>query len=696
MTHFNFDDDAYTSSAVLLSVSNVDANTVEVSAISPNDDTVDFLSVGGLPGSTSSETSFDGNTASVTVTWADGAPAVASFEVMWSKVSSGGNWMLTSEQLSLVNTSDACPEGPAVIPGCTDENAENYISVATEDNGSCTYPAGNVNVTFQVDMSAVETHAEGVYLAGGPFGQDGHLMTDNGSDVWSVTLELEGNQQYLYKFRNQPSFGTWEGFEDQAGLIEGGCGTGGYNDRFVDVAESDIVLDVVSYGSCSADLFVDASGCMDANATNYNADATIQSEDQYGNLLCVYASCEDAPSDGCVYAESFGAYHDEFGHEACVGYGGTACGENVLAGPEGEGCLDANADNYNADATVQGLDQYGNLACNYSSCDDIPDAEGCMYTENYSAFHDGFNADNCVQYGGTPCGEGIEEPDTNTDEGCLDANADNYNAEATVQGLDQYGNLACDYTSCDNIPDAEGCMYPANYSAFHDGFTAANCEQYGGTACTDSSQTSGCLDANATNYNADATVQSEDQWGNLLCVYTSCDVAPSDGCVYAESFGLFADGFGPNECSGYGGTPCGEGVEEPDTSTNEGCLDANATNYDAAATVQATDQWDNQLCVYASCDDVPSVGCMYADAFAGWHESFNAADCSTYGGTPCEGGASETSGCLDTNADNYNADATVQGLDQWGNIACNYSSCDDIPDAEGCMYTENYSAFHDG
>ncbi|MDG1850371.1 MAG: hypothetical protein P8I82_07820, partial [Flavobacteriales bacterium] len=48
-----------------------------------------------------------------------------------------------------------------------------------------------VNVTFQVDMSAVDTHTEGVYLAGGPFGQEGHLLADNGSDVWSVTLELD-------------------------------------------------------------------------------------------------------------------------------------------------------------------------------------------------------------------------------------------------------------------------------------------------------------------------------------------------------------------------------------------------------------------------------------------------------------------------------------------------------------------------
>jgi hypothetical protein len=108
-----------------------------------------------------------------------------------------------------------------------------------------------VYVTFQVDMFAVETNADGVYLAGGAFGQDGVLMTNNGSDVWSATVTLDANTQVLYKFRNQPSYGTWDGFEDPAGLIEGGCNMGQYNDRFVEVAEANIVLPVVAYGSCS-------------------------------------------------------------------------------------------------------------------------------------------------------------------------------------------------------------------------------------------------------------------------------------------------------------------------------------------------------------------------------------------------------------------------------------------------------------
>ena len=101
-------------------------------------------------------------------------------------------------------------------------------------------------------MNAVETNAEGVYLAGGDLGQAGYLMTDNGNDIWSVTLELTPNTRYLYKFRNQPSYGTWNGFESGEGLAAGGCNTGNWDDRFIDVGDSDMVLNVVAYGSCTS------------------------------------------------------------------------------------------------------------------------------------------------------------------------------------------------------------------------------------------------------------------------------------------------------------------------------------------------------------------------------------------------------------------------------------------------------------
>ena len=134
-------------------------------------------------------------------------------------------------------------------------NEDLTAAVCSSDGGTAcpvdsTGPVDSVSVTFQVDMTAVTTHPDGVYVAGGDFGQDGYAMTDAGYDVWSVTVELAPNARYLYKFRNQASDGNWNGFEDAAGLIDGECNTGTYNDRFVDVAD-DITLDVVAYGSCT-------------------------------------------------------------------------------------------------------------------------------------------------------------------------------------------------------------------------------------------------------------------------------------------------------------------------------------------------------------------------------------------------------------------------------------------------------------
>ena len=56
---------------------------------------------------------------------------------------------------------------------------------------------------------------------------------------------------------------------------------------------------------------------MDANASNYNADANVQGYDQWGNLQCIYASCDDIPEYGCIYADGFGAFNDDFGADAC-------------------------------------------------------------------------------------------------------------------------------------------------------------------------------------------------------------------------------------------------------------------------------------------------------------------------------------------------------------------------------------------
>ena len=45
-----------------------------------------------------------------------------------------------------------------------------------------------------------------------------------------------------------------------------------------------------------------------------------------------------------------------------------------------------------------------------------------------------------------------------------------------------------------------------------------------------------------TNYNA-VTEQGYDQWGNLQCIYASCDDIPEFGCIYPDGFGAFNEGF---------------------------------------------------------------------------------------------------------------------------------------------------------
>lgn len=196
----------------------------------------------------------------------------------------------------------------------------------------------------------------------------------------------------------------------------------------------------------------------------------------------------------------------------------------------------------------------------------------------------------------------------------------------------------------------------------------------------------GCIDPNATNYDAEASIHAVDENGGWWCSYASCEKVPFDGCLWSDYFFPFTDEVVISQCQlNYGGLIC-----MSNSYVEYGCLDPKAQNYNASATVQATDQWENILCTYASCDDVPETGCMYPQAFATFHSNFNSANCSTYGGTPCTD-ASE--GCLDSNALNYNAEATVQAKDQWQNNLCTYASCEDVPET-GCMYPTAFATFN--
>lgn len=97
VSHFNHDGDAENSSAIMLTIANIDASSFYVQIASNNDDPVDVLLVNGVTGFTGSEVEILPSGAyKKTFTTTATAPDSVSMEILWSKVSSGGNWMLST------------------------------------------------------------------------------------------------------------------------------------------------------------------------------------------------------------------------------------------------------------------------------------------------------------------------------------------------------------------------------------------------------------------------------------------------------------------------------------------------------------------------------------------------------------------------------------------------------------------------
>lgn len=130
------------------------------------------------------------------------------------------------------------------------------------------YTALPISVTFLVNMRDYEgleletgeiydgDLSEGIFLAGGNIGwmadstdeQIGFQMSDDDGDlIYEVTIELEQNSFYFYKFRigltDGNWFGKWESISD--------CGYGDWNDRYVNTSfEESQVVGPYCFSSC--------------------------------------------------------------------------------------------------------------------------------------------------------------------------------------------------------------------------------------------------------------------------------------------------------------------------------------------------------------------------------------------------------------------------------------------------------------
>ena len=296
-------------------------------------------------------------------------------------------------------------ENSCVEPGCyCNDNIDNPNDPYCEWKESSSSQEF-ADVTFRVNMSGITVHPEGVYLAGGDLGQDGFLMDDSdGDDIWVVTISLGTNNTYLYKFRNQPSYGTWEGFESWDGLIEGGCTAGEWHDRYFDLQDMDIVLDIVDYGSCYF------NNCSDGEISC--SDGTCLSESQMCNgvLECEIGLTHDIGNDECFndcsnYCEDHDSDYGCADPNACNYDPNVEFDDNSCWYPEGNFDCEGNFYDCNGDMNGDAIYDYCGV-CGGENAIDLScyDFEYCASTLTIVGYQDSSQS-SCV--GSGPSASGV-------------------------------------------------------------------------------------------------------------------------------------------------------------------------------------------------------------------------------------------------------------------------------------------------
>ncbi|MDA0980967.1 MAG: hypothetical protein O2852_06395 [Bacteroidetes bacterium] len=339
------------------------------------------------------------NTLPVTVSGVDGASY--SIDIPSQGTNTYSSFLLyvstIDSPVSLTDVTVTASFSSVDVYGCTDATATNYDPSATIDDGSCEVQLATIE--FVVDMNGVDQPSAEYALVtvnGSWNGWNGwgvELFDVDGDGVYTGSLEIEQGTTFEYVVAVSGEADGYSGWGLQWG---DGC------------VNANVIVTAGDVGTVTTSTLTpgcaELLGCLDENASNYDATATAQAYDQYGNLGCIYASCDDVPEYGCIYADGFGAFNATFGAADCVTYGGTPCEEPTTGVA---GCMDVNATDYDITATEQAYNQYGNLSCIYASCEDIPDVEGCIYADSYASFYPGFGPVECANYGGTPCEEPV-------------------------------------------------------------------------------------------------------------------------------------------------------------------------------------------------------------------------------------------------------------------------------------------------
>ena len=153
VTHFNIAGE--TASGIKLTISKIDATSMYVEIESATADPVDLLIVNGGSGATiSAEDASVSGKIRRTLTWAT-APENVSIELLWSKVTMGGNWMLNTFSVPFdaacapVVADNQAPTSFTATKGTVGATSVELLLNATDDSGSISYSVtyGTTTVT---------------------------------------------------------------------------------------------------------------------------------------------------------------------------------------------------------------------------------------------------------------------------------------------------------------------------------------------------------------------------------------------------------------------------------------------------------------------------------------------------------------------------------------------------------------------
>ena len=108
-----------------------------------------------------------------------------------------------------------------------------------------TIMTAQINVTFQLDMSSETVSVDGVHIAGSLNGWNtsANMLTDpDGDNIYEVTMVLDADADYEYKYLNGNAWGT----EETPPMA---CAVGG-NNRIFTTGTADMTLPVIPFSGC--------------------------------------------------------------------------------------------------------------------------------------------------------------------------------------------------------------------------------------------------------------------------------------------------------------------------------------------------------------------------------------------------------------------------------------------------------------